>query len=386
MMVSGNYGTHLACLIKALSKTSGDVLELGTGVFSTPYLHYQCLLSKRKLVSYENFKEYYDFFIKYNYENKYHEINFVEKYADAKIDKPWDVVLIDQTPDSSRTEEIRRLKDLARYIVIHDSNPSNDKNTKYSTIYDLFRYRADWNGDNNRTTVLSNLAELDDFWDDKPKFKDVLTYLKQHESFGRFVQEGLEMPIRLDHFARKFALLDMFKALDYRVGVEIGTERGRFASDICVRCPKVKLYAVDPYIPYEEAGEVYSKEMMDDNYNEAKRRLSVLNCEVVRKTSMEAVKDFEDNSLDFVFIDGNHKFEYVLEDIKEWTKKVKPGGVVCGHDYERKHDFGVVNAVNKYVKENRIYPWFVLHVPAHNPPRGRSDFVDCWMFIKPERS
>ena len=136
MNVSLKYGTHLPCLIQAFGKTTGDILELGAGVFSTPYLHYACTLSKRKLVSYENFQEWYDFLK--TYENEYHEVNFVEKFADAPIDKPWDIVLIDQTPDSSRSEEIRRLANLVKYIVIHDANPSNDKVTKYSTIYPLF--------------------------------------------------------------------------------------------------------------------------------------------------------------------------------------------------------------------------------------------------------
>lgn len=165
MNVSGHYGTHLPCLIKAFSKTTGDVLELGTGVFSTPYLHYACMLSKRLLVSYENFKEYYDFFVRYGYENENHKLHFVNNYDDASIDMPWDLVLVDQTPDSSRAETIVRLKDLAKYIVIHDSNPSNDKNTHYSTIYPLFKYKTDWPGDKNRATVLSNLVDLEDFWE-----------------------------------------------------------------------------------------------------------------------------------------------------------------------------------------------------------------------------
>ena len=164
MKVSLAYGTHLPCLIKAFSKTTGDILELGTGIFSTPYLHYACMLANRKLVSYENYENWFKFLMKYNYENENHELHFVEQYKDAPIERPWDIVLIDQTPDSSRTEEIRRLKDLAKYIVIHDSNPSNDRVTHYSEIYPLFKYRNDWNGDNNSATVLSNLVDLEDFW------------------------------------------------------------------------------------------------------------------------------------------------------------------------------------------------------------------------------
>lgn len=165
MMVSLNYGSHLPCLIKAMEKTTGNVLELGTGIFSTPYLRYQCFLSGRKLVSYENFESWYRFMLKYWNPNDNHEINFIDEYKNAPIDKDWDIVLIDQTPDSSRTEEIIRLKDKAKYIIIHDANKSNDRVTHYSKIYPLFKYRTDWTGDSNRATVLSNLVNLEDFWE-----------------------------------------------------------------------------------------------------------------------------------------------------------------------------------------------------------------------------
>lgn len=163
MNVSLKYGTHLPCLIQAFSKTTGDVLELGTGVFSTPYLHYACTLAKRNLVSYENFTEWYEFMKKY--ENEYHKVNFVEKYADAQTDRqPWDIVLIDQTPDSSRAEEASRLSGIAKYIIVHDSNPSNYKVTNYDKLYPEFVYKTDWHGDKNRATILSNFVNLEDFW------------------------------------------------------------------------------------------------------------------------------------------------------------------------------------------------------------------------------
>lgn len=166
MHVSGNYGTHLPCLIKAMSKTTGDVLELGMGVFSTPYLHYQCILSNRKLVSYENFRNWMQFFIDYHYECSNHEINFVENYADAKIDRPWDVVLIDLTPDSERVVAVKRLANLAKYIIIHDSNENDryERTYHYSEIYPLFKYKTVWDKDRNHATVLSNFVDLTNFW------------------------------------------------------------------------------------------------------------------------------------------------------------------------------------------------------------------------------
>jgi len=164
MMVSGRYGTHLPCLIKIMERTSGDVLELGMGVFSTPYLHYKCMLDNRKLVSYENFREWMNFFIRYGYENENHKINFVEKYSDANIDKEWDLVLVDQTPDSSRIEEVKRLSLKAKYIVIHDSNENMESVYHYSEIYPMFKYKKVWYKDSNHATVLSNYFNLEDLW------------------------------------------------------------------------------------------------------------------------------------------------------------------------------------------------------------------------------
>jgi len=163
MRVSLNYGTHLAPLIQAVRKTTGDILELGMGVFSTPFLHYISVLDNRKVLSIENFERWARFFKDW-YNHPTHQILIVDEYANAPIDKFWDVVLIDQTPDSSRSEEIRRLANLAKYIVIHDANPSNYKVTHYDEIYPLFKYKTDWHGDKNRATVLSNLVDLEDFW------------------------------------------------------------------------------------------------------------------------------------------------------------------------------------------------------------------------------
>jgi len=169
MILSGNYGTHLAPLIQAVNKTQGDIVELGIGIFSTPYLHYQSFLSKRHLTSYDNEAGWVSRFATSNvsghrYQGPYHDLRYVANWDEAKIEKPWDVALVDHSPSERRIVEIRRLAGLAKYIIIHDSNPRKDREYHYSQIYPLFKYKTVWDTDTNPAMVLSNFIDLEDFW------------------------------------------------------------------------------------------------------------------------------------------------------------------------------------------------------------------------------
>jgi hypothetical protein len=112
------------------------------------------------------------------------------------------------------------------------------------------------------------------------------------------------------------------------------------------------------------------------------------NHEMILELSMDAVKRFKDDSIDFVYIDANHQDPYVTQDIAEWTRRVRSGGIVSGHDYtERSHDrrhpceYDVIGAIDKYTTERNI-PLFVLG--ADDPAKGTiRDFSRSWMFVKP---
>ena len=183
-------------------------------------------------------------------------------------------------------------------------------------------------------------------------------------------------PITINHFSRRREFIQMLRERGAKIGAEIGTDHGQYAQQICEGIPGVRLICVDPWTPYTEGTEIHDQANVDQIYNEAKDRLTKYDTKIMKMTSIEAVNHIEDNSLDFVFIDGNHSYKNVLEDITEWTKKVKPGGIVAGHDYkpDPTRDYGVVEAVQEYTSTNHICPWFVLHAG------GR--LVDCWMFIK----
>jgi len=169
LTLSGNYGTHLAPLIQAVNKTDGDILELGIGIFSTPYLHYQSLVSKRHLTSYDNVSNWIKRFSNhpfygFMYQNEYHKFVHVKNWDDAKIERPWDVVLVDHSPSERRRVDIKRLANHAKYIVIHDTDKDH-KLYRFQDIYPLFKYKTVWDKDKNQSVVLSNLVDLKDFWE-----------------------------------------------------------------------------------------------------------------------------------------------------------------------------------------------------------------------------
>ena len=89
------------------------------------------------------------------------------------------------------------------------------------------------------------------------------------------------------------------------------------------------------------------------------RRLEGCNATILRKRSMEALEDVPDGSLDFVYVDADHTFDAVMMDIICWARKVRPGGIVAGHDYYRFRRAGVVPAVDAYTAAHGITRWFL---------------------------
>ncbi|MDO8619463.1 MAG: class I SAM-dependent methyltransferase [Candidatus Daviesbacteria bacterium] len=111
-----------------------------------------------------------------------------------------------------------------------------------------------------------------------------------------------------------------------RVGVEVGVFDGKYGVTLCKA--GLKMYGVDSYVHYDE----YKVEN-ESHYEEAVKNLKGYDYTIIKKFSMDALDDFEDGSLDFVYIDANHTLPYVTEDIFGWAHKVRVGGVISGHDY-----------------------------------------------------
>lgn len=182
-------------------------------------------------------------------------------------------------------------------------------------------------------------------------------------------------------------LPDFFVKMRFKVGAEIGVYKGEF-SEIIAKSG-LKLYSIDPWKIYKDFGNPRGQERLDFQYEHTKRLLSSYkNSEIIRKTSMEAVEDFKDNSLDFVYIDANHEFRYIAEDLVEWTKKVRSGGIVSGHDYfytkTGTNDvyWHVAHVLKAYIRAYNI-PNFYL-IGSKDPKEGeKRDKWRSWMFVKP---
>jgi len=168
--------------------------------------------------------------------------------------------------------------------------------------------------------------------------------------------------------APNFIKLSRWKQLPYlldemgcKVGVEVGTEQGKFADTLLRKIPGLELTVVDCWEAYPEYREKMQPKI--DEYERIARERLGDRCKIIKAYSLDAVKEFEDESLDFVFIDANHEFRQVIDDIDEWSRKVKKGGVVMGHDftlvdngYER---IDVEPAVRAWCQAKGIKTWFV---------------------------
>jgi hypothetical protein len=154
-MSSFRYGSHLPMLIQCVAMTEGGVVEFGSGVNSTIFLHWACQSKNRQLLTLENDREYYKQVSKLD--GGYHKVQFVEKWTDDIGKGVWSVVLIDHHPSERRVIDARRFTD-SEYVILHDSNQYD-----YSSLIPLFKYNFEYTNTNVHTLVVSNVRNLTEF-------------------------------------------------------------------------------------------------------------------------------------------------------------------------------------------------------------------------------
>jgi predicted O-methyltransferase YrrM len=91
----------------------------------------------------------------------------------------------------------------------------------------------------------------------------------------------------------------------------------------------------------------------------SKERLSKYPVKILKLSSHDALKEFQDRSLDFVYIDADHTFDMCCIDLIFWPKKVRSGGIIAAHDYYTPFWPGVTGAVDAYIHSHNIRPIYV---------------------------
>lgn len=137
------------------------------------------------------------------------------------------------------------------------------------------------------------------------------------------------------------------------VGIEIGVDHGVTSEYLLTKMPNCRLYGIDPYMNYFDWSNVEvlgQDEVMPQMLKRVERfgdRFTL-----IREMSDNAFDKFEDESMDFIFIDGIHTYEQVLKDCKNYWPKLKKGGLFCGHDYTNVAQVG--DAVRVFAKEINV--------------------------------
>lgn len=122
------------------------------------------------------------------------------------------------------------------------------------------------------------------------------------------------------------------------LAVEVGTDRGDFALELVKGWPDLKqLTCVDPYICGYDPNDPTSNrtpEQREEDKREALRKLDQFpNVRFVMRTSAAASEMFDQESLDFVYVDAEHQSSQVYADLRTWWPRIKKGGILAGHDF-----------------------------------------------------
>jgi len=164
------------------------------------------------------------------------------------------------------------------------------------------------------------------------------------------------------------------------VAVEIGTCQGWFAHRMATHFDETtKIFCVDPF--YDDEGEKYDGEYNLRCWKKNTRKWFGKSVFLKRGESyIESQRWGEGVPIDFLFIDGDHEFESVLLDLQGWCPKVRPGGLIAGHDIDGKWGDKVKKAVENYCSKNNIG---TVHVGKVYSFTGRQT-TNCWWFYQPE--
>lgn len=150
------HGSHLPVLHRMVAGSDGPILELGSGFYSTPFLHWACFRSQRRLCTYESNPAFHAAFN--GWSCHWHRLVLIDDWDEVDVRPEWSVVLIDHEPEERRRIDISRVTH-AKLVVVHDTEPQSERKYGYESVYGLYKYRYDFRDAFPHTSVLSNFID-----------------------------------------------------------------------------------------------------------------------------------------------------------------------------------------------------------------------------------
>ena len=174
---------------------------------------------------------------------------------------------------------------------------------------------------------------------------------------------------------REGGFLELLKELGVKKGVEIGVYKGKYAEVIMRNVPDLDLTAIDAWKFYDGYNDYPQDDLEINAYNQAVARGEKHHFKILKAWSLDAAKEFADESLDFLYLDGNHDYVHVIEDLNAWSPKIKRGGIIAGHDFfeSRQDRYAVAYAVPAWCSYRKVPMLFVMG----------GDKVPSWFYVKP---
>jgi Methyltransferase domain len=173
--------------------------------------------------------------------------------------------------------------------------------------------------------------------------------------------------------------LELIKALPPgSVAAEIGVRSGDFSHDVLANTYRLKWYMIDPWIMYPKYPDNTQKEH-EEFYDRAQRVAAMYpqRCEIIRGCSDDVAMHWDREPLDAVYLDGNHSFNYVLQDLIQWSRRLKDTGCLMGHDYIPSNskpamdwNIQVIEAVDFFCYN---FPWKLTYLTKEEFPSFRLD-------------
>jgi len=164
--------------------------------------------------------------------------------------------------------------------------------------------------------------------------------------------------------------------------IEIGVDCGNNAYDVLSNLDVKKMYLIDPYSLYMKG---QGCNITEEQCTECKEKAHNKLIEFADKTvwieekSEDVCSQFADLSIDFLYVDGNHRFEFVSKDLWWYYPKVKHGGILAGHDFDAKSVKDAVLYFAKCIADPTRELCIDIHYQKCDDPVGATDF---W-FYKP---